>query len=504
MKMACDQEILTLVSCYADGEAAPDEETQARAHLDGCAECRKLVSDWGEARQLAEWAYTFELKECLPLERQEQQMTAAVAAKRQRSHSGIGGRWRSVWAWTLLGVILLAVAAYRFAAVPPMLGSSLAAAGEAQNARMQGGIRLKLGPESKISRIGDRSIRLERGWVTASVRHGTGLRVLTPRLEVTDQGTLFQVRRGAKLDYVLVQQGSVVVTKGSFRRKVNAGQILLASDTGKPTMNRVSLTASTGDDSDGPPTVEFVQAALRLQAAPPLVVDYTLNLTTPSVLYAGVVHYVRTGEVLRIEQTIDSIHGTGRTVSAFDRTTGEGRRLETVPSSHTQGRVGHRMLSPLDCQDRVETALFKAYTGELVDIVVYGVISAQMEKIDGHDCWRVELPLSGAGGGHVPEGTAQTVWLDPTIGFCPRRYEVKWKMGKQPLIVNFKDYEEVAKGIWFQRKQTVEPGQGIRQDIVVHKIVSPNPPPRRENLLVRFAPGTQVYDERRGALTLAP
>lgn len=232
--MACDRKTLLLISCYADGEANPEEAARAAEHLQTCAECRKLVDDWQGHRQMLQWACTFELPEEFKLEDRQ----VAVA---RRTDTGL--RWPRVrWDWRLAGglaaVAVIGFIAHWFAALPPMLGvgKSLAATGQPESARVGSGVTLQISANSKIVRMSDTSIKLEKGSVTAWVRHGTGFRVVTDRLQVLDQGTTFWVGTGPDMDCVTVQEGAVQVLNAGKRREVRAGQVMIARGEEEPSL----------------------------------------------------------------------------------------------------------------------------------------------------------------------------------------------------------------------------------------------------------------------------
>lgn len=226
--MACDQKTLMLISCYADGEAVGEQATRAAAHLERCAECRKLVGEWQGSQQLLEWACTFELPDEINVE----SGMVAVPQKTVRRLSWPRLRWNWLAAGGLTAAIAVVFIGYWFATLPPVLpvGKSLVSANRAQAARMGSDVRLTLGPNSKIVRKDERTVSLVRGWVMASVRGGSGIEVDSPRLKVTDRGTRFQVGTQPKLDYVLVDEGSVSVSDDGANRDVKAGQALIARD----------------------------------------------------------------------------------------------------------------------------------------------------------------------------------------------------------------------------------------------------------------------------------
>ena len=241
--MACDQQTLLLISSYADGEASPEEASNARAHLEQCGECRKLIEDWRSHRTMFEWTYNIKMPEQDLVQAEEWDMDNN--ARTERARFKLGGRWNWAAIGALAAVVTIAFVVYHPAELPPMLGSRLATALKSRTVRMASDIELKVGPNTSITRIGGNAIRLECGWLSASVHHGSGLRILTPRIEVTDQGTRFVVGSGPKLDYVVVEDGSALVTKGGFRTKVKSGQMLTAENRGNPSV--VSLPQATDE-----------------------------------------------------------------------------------------------------------------------------------------------------------------------------------------------------------------------------------------------------------------
>jgi len=226
--MACDRKTQMLVSCHADGEATREETARAVAHLADCAQCRKMVSEWEEQRQVVDWAYALDLPE-INLDLERQIMKSVVLQARPRPWKIT---WRPKWAvsFALAAVVVAAVVLIRMAVVPPLLGARLATGAGARNVRVDDPVRLTVGPNSIVTRIGDRAIKLERGWVEASVRHGTGFEVVAKRMRVTDQGTRFRVDTGAVGDVVTVDEGSVDASIGTDSHRVNAGQAFLALD----------------------------------------------------------------------------------------------------------------------------------------------------------------------------------------------------------------------------------------------------------------------------------
>lgn len=238
--MACNKEILILISAYADGESTHEETASAVLHLADCAECRNLVKEWQAQRQMLEWAYMVELSTELGIADIER----LAGENKQMVHTGRISRLRlglmPHWNWARSGIIaallVMAFTAYHYISTPPMMnvGTPMESNIRPMTVRVDGNVQLRLGPDTIARRTDSSSIRLDKGWASVSVRHGNSFRIITDRMEVSDRGTVFQVGTGPVLDYVMVEEGEVSVAKGGAHRRVGAGQILIAQDKGQP------------------------------------------------------------------------------------------------------------------------------------------------------------------------------------------------------------------------------------------------------------------------------
>ncbi len=234
--MTCDQETLLLISSYVDGETTLEESARAKEHLAACAQCRKMVDVWAEHRELLEWAYTLNIPEIAGFDE-----NATTKAKVGTMPSLMKNIWNRVlkpapivWAGAL-GILLIFVIMAIFSSSSSIsIGERIAAGNTVQSARIGHNIYLEIGPHSIVRRIDGKTLRLEDGWIKASVFYGSGLKILTRRLTVLDQGTVFRVGTGKNLDYVIVDEGTVLAHKGTDSSIVTAGKVLLASDKGRP------------------------------------------------------------------------------------------------------------------------------------------------------------------------------------------------------------------------------------------------------------------------------
>ena len=71
-------------------------------------------------------------------------------------------------------------------------------------------------------------------------------------------------------------------------------------------------------------------------------------------------------------------------------------------------------------------------------------------KVGEHSCLKIEIP------GRNLNLKTYVVYLDPTVGFNPRRIDFVWR-DNRPSTVWYSDYQKVA-NVWFPRKQVQEYG----------------------------------------------
>jgi|GEM_PF-4556196 len=237
--MACDRDMLLLVSAYADGETTSEQSAIVEAHLETCADCKASLQDWQGQKELLNWAYTVPLPE---LSRDFERSNAQVVPKRpsivkrmQTMSTQFIGHGKLAIAAVVIALVIVAGVKIQQMRKPSYMpvGKSLVSLNHEKHISTEENVRLTLGPDSIITRINDRTIRLQKGWVEAEVREHTGLKVLTDRMEVTDQGTKFRVGTRPVLDYVLVDKGYVSVVTNKTTHQLKPGQVIIVPQKGK-------------------------------------------------------------------------------------------------------------------------------------------------------------------------------------------------------------------------------------------------------------------------------
>jgi hypothetical protein len=141
----------------------------------------------------------------------------------------------------------------------------------------------------------------------------------------------------------------------------------------------------------------------------------------------------------------------GKTTSSYDRNTNEFRILNQQRWAYPSGRIGSGLADAFGARELLETVMYPLHIHPLCNVIKFGIASEQTEKVDGFECVRIEIPST------VSTTEKYLVWLDPTIGYNPRKIEFLQK-GIQPDVILFKDYKQVSDGVWFPRTQCIQYG----------------------------------------------
>lgn len=158
---------------------------------------------------------------------------------------------------------------------------------------------------------------------------------------------------------------------------------------------------------------------------------------TPQTSY----HYIRTPQMLWMETFYDK----STMQEAYDRVTYETRsRTRMKDTGRESCIVSYSESYPsLDGQKVLDVAR------TMRPKIAKGMVAEQMETIDGHSCWRIDLPP-------YEEGLASySVWVDPMIGFCPRRREIR-QTDQSFTITQYRDYREVSENVWIPMSAQIE------------------------------------------------
>lgn len=255
------------------------------------------------------------------------------------------------------------------------------------------------------------------------------------------------------------------------------------------------------------PSADFLAAALRHQeqaCGPSLEVEYTgewqkVGSSAPEDRETAKYKYCRTPDALRVDKLKED---GGRDIQSYDRQSGEFRRLFAAAGNPGSGEVSQGLMTAFGSPEFLDTARYPLREGPLCERVAAGSVSEQKEAIDGHDCWRVEIPTQKSG------LEKYIAWLDPEIGFCPRRITVVWK-GLKPDVVSFTHYADLGDDVWFPKTQTVSYADNSDQastfTIVntVTKVTLGHVIPKSEAIL-EFPSGAKVHDALRDAVYTVP
>jgi hypothetical protein len=292
-------------------------------------------------------------------------------------------------------------------------------------------------------------------------------------------------------------------------------------------VHRVSVRAA-----GTPPSAESVAAAMENQEKPgmSLQVRYSWKsssaVTKPGVRAKMVTdcYYVRTPEAIFLKERVirDSglspvttpgrFSGSYTATKSYDRATGEYRELTKFDGSPPQGVTDsikthlnmvsrlmvrmnlsyHGTSEDLEQMTRVESVVDYIFGASLYEIVRDGIV-LEKKKIDGHNCWAVVHDT-------IPDVQRCVIWVDPDIGFCPRRIDLI--MNKQlRRSQTMRDYRQIGNGVWFPREVVFEAFSKTgklheRSTITVDdaRLVRVGP---KVKLQVTFPPGVDIMHRER-------
>ncbi|MDO8588346.1 MAG: hypothetical protein Q7T82_15060 [Armatimonadota bacterium] len=252
------------------------------------------------------------------------------------------------------------------------------------------------------------------------------------------------------------------------------------------------------------PDADFIAAALMKQeanAAPSLQVFYTAGYTwlcPDACANPQEVHYIRTPGILfkKVKSGKTAIaNGKWNSRVRYDRATGELRRFNVLLNGRGSGTIYTLDTSfgfgDAPCPDPIALHLWPV--GTLLKLIKQGVVADAQEEIDGHACWRVDIPEMGMDENNASKTRASwTIWVDPKIGFCPRRASRASKQLETPQLIEFFDYKRIGKGVYFPMRVTVrQDASSFGWECKVQKAVC-RKPISAEDLAVTFPSGTSV------------
>ena len=270
-------------------------------------------------------------------------------------------------------------------------------------------------------------------------------------------------------------------------------------------------SGASADTTISAPAVDFIAAAMKNQAATSIEVEYMLSDFLKF-------HYIRTPEALSMTLTSPDSGDVRR--ASYDFAARETRTLETKQDATTTGRVTTAWLGdPFTNGDVLDPVMFVLLWGNegpqpLYERISSGQVLPQQEDVDGHQCWRVEVATDVGGILTV----RSSVWVDPDVGFCPRRIQVNNIDAKrEPTVISFRDYREPSRGVWFPMKQDYEFTEVRFASSGIKALSDPPEKPEtptilgrktrtitaskvtaggkfaKDSLLVKFPSGTKVY-----------
>lgn len=258
-----------------------------------------------------------------------------------------------------------------------------------------------------------------------------------------------------------------------------------------PLSASVSFAAANSADHAQTVTAGRIAAAMRAQlraASKSIEVRFALGAgNTPKLMDC---RYVRSPGLLYLQTTSKYT----AELESYDLKTKEFRALSTkrAPDSGIiQSGWNGAMMGTQIMYD----PLLRAVDDDenLIDVAARSKIVGR-EKADGFACFKLEAaPLKNGS-----EGTSKLViWVDPKIGFAPRRLEFA---GTSKTLVTFSDYIEYLPGVWLPKLETAV-GRAAVPNSKPLRYRSSSQVERVERFAtvaaptgIRFPRGTSVYD----------
>ena len=232
--------------------------------------------------------------------------------------------------------------------------------------------------------------------------------------------------------------------------------------------------------------VGVITAALDRQVAArgqSLEVFYTLTLRTteprtgillpsrpgsPLMIY----HYVTTPTLRYLEENDYGPGGRLRATHTYfvDRATGKCTNLHRQVLSGTwsnSAAIGTRLGFFFSCLDLLDPLELRLTFHSVREWLARGFLRPVNEEIDGHQCYCVDAVEDNL------NGTIQ-IWVDPAIGYMPRRVAVATPQGACEDSIDYSEYKEVASGVWYPMRAEIKGygGRNGRVDVVNYLVAS--------------------------------
>lgn len=262
------------------------------------------------------------------------------------------------------------------------------------------------------------------------------------------------------------------------------------------------------------PDAAFIAAALQQQESAPIDVVFTISEKPAGAPDTDELkdyiesHYVRTSDALWIKQKFNT-NSKETTESSYDRSTKEHRALTTLQDGKALAHVRQgALVGALQEQSLLDPVRFYLSASSdgsatfLYQWAKYANVSQEMETIDGHTCWKLEIANP------TPNAEQFVIWVDPTIGYCPRQVDVMRRGGIGRCRTRFGDYAEVEPGIWSPKLQVsdipkTKSGPAVTITIKAKELKG-GVKPDKASLLVKIPTGTRLYIDDMSEAIQAP
>jgi|GEM_PF-5978660 len=133
----------------------------------------------------------------------------------------------------------------------------------------------------------------------------------------------------------------------------------------------------------------------------------------------------------------------------------------------------------------------------LVEALKRGEVADSQETVDGHACWRVVIPSREV------KYERFVVWVDPSIGFLPRRIAFVGDRGRSSFQ-SFTNYKQLRPGVWFPMRMSCWNAGGPEWYVSTVRQVHTGGALPKDSLKIVFPSGTRVEDQIAHRTYVAP
>lgn len=182
----------------------------------------------------------------------------------------------------------------------------------------------------------------------------------------------------------------------------------------------------------------------------------------------------------------------------YDAHTHEGREMLVTPRGINSGCVFAGKPGPLLIGSVMPDPIIRSIESQpLVEALKRGEVTDFQETVDGYACWRVLIPSREVSYDRF------VVWVDPSIGFLPRRIEFAHDK-RRSSFQSFTEYKQLRAGVWFPMRMSRWDAGGQETNVSTVTQVHSGDALPKDSLKIVFPSGMRVEDQIANRTYVAP